>query len=505
MDDLLGSGTGAAPALLVPGGPSLTYDRLRGAADGIAAALTARGIRPGATVAAALTNGPPIVAAFFGTARMRGAFAPLNSAYTLDEFAFYLNDILPAAVLLAPGTVPAARAAAARLGIPIIDLALDATGAAALDGEPAAGGVEAAAQAGDVALFLHTSGTTSRPKGVPLTHANLAASAQNIRRWYTLGPADVSLCVMPLFHVHGLVFSTLAVLAAGGTVVVPERFSAGAFWPLVAKYRVTVVSAVPTILRTLLLRAADDGAPAAGEHTLRFMRSSSSPLAASEMLRLEARFGVPVIEAYSMTEAAHQMCANPLAGERRPGSVGVGAFVEVTVLDEAGTELLPGSVGEVAVRGPNVSAGYHNNPTANVQAFANGWFRTGDYGWLDAGGYLTLVGRLKEIINRGGEKISPVEIDAVLNECPGVREAVSFAVPDEKYGDAVAAALVLAPETAVADVLVFARTRLAPFKIPSVIHVVGEIPKTATGKIQRRLVADALSAPAAETAAENAV
>ena len=258
----------------------------------------------------------------------------------------------------------------------------------------------------------------------------------------------------------------------------------------------TVVSAVPTILRTLLLRAEDDAAPPAGKHTLRFMRSSSSPLAASEMLRLEARFGVPVIEAYSMTEAAHQMCANPLAGERRPGSVGVGAFVEVTVLDDAGSELPAGSVGEVAVRGPNVTAGYHNNPAANAQAFTNGWFRTGDYGRLDAAGYLTLAGRLKEIINRGGEKISPVEIDAVLRECPGVREAVSFAVPDEKYGEAVAAALVLEPETEVAEVLAFARTRLAPFKIPTVIHVVGEIPKTATGKIQRRLVAEALSAPA---------
>jgi len=494
LDDLLTAGATHHPALVVPGGLSLDYASVQRTAHALGAALAARGIEPGDRVAASFGNGLEVVAAFFATAGARATFAPLNSAYTEEEFRFYLEDIAPRAILLAPGTVPAARAAAATLSIPVVDLALDAQGAPLVDGVLANGTHERRAQDGDVALFLHTSGTTSRPKGVPLTHGNLTTSAHNIVRWYSLTASDVSLCVMPLFHVHGLVFSTLAVLAAGGTVVVPERFSASAFWPTVAATGATVVSAVPTIYRTLLLRADDDAAPGPGEHGLRFMRSSSSPLPASEMQRLEARFGVPVIEAYSMTEASHQMAANPLEGERRPGSVGVGAFVEVGILDEAGDVQPTGTVGEVAVRGGNVTAGYHNNPAANEVAFINGWFRTGDYGVLDEAGYLTLVGRLKELINRAGEKISPVEVDDALLSHPGVAEACAFAIPDEKYGEAVAAALVLRdPATHVADILAYAGGRLASFKVPSRVIVVDAIPRTATGKVQRRNVAAAFA------------
>jgi acyl-CoA synthetase (AMP-forming)/AMP-acid ligase II len=496
LDDLLEAGVSEQCALAVPGGRALNYASLRVAARSIGVALVERGVAAGDKVAAAFVNSPEIIAAFFGTAGARATFAPLNGAYTEEEFAFYLEDIAPALLLLAPGSVPSARAAAAKLQIRVADVTLDMRGIPIVDGGAIAQTHDRIACDDDVALFLHTSGTTSRPKGVPLTHANLTASAGNIARWYELGAADVSYCVMPLFHVHGLVFSTLAVLGAGGSVVVPEKFSAGAFWPTVAQYGVTVASAVPTILRTLLLRAESDGAPLPGEHPLRFIRSSSSPLPASEMQRLEARFGVPVIEAYSMTEAAHQMCANPLRGARRPGSVGIGAFVDVTILDADGNELEPGDVGEVCVRGANVTRGYHNNAAANAAAFTNGWFRTGDYGTRDADGYVTLVGRLKELINRGGEKISPVEVDDALMAHPGVKEAVSFAVPDEKYGEAVAAALVLHAGTAVDDVLAFARGRLAAFKIPTITHVVSEIPRTATGKVQRRIVAAAF-APAA--------
>ena len=489
--DLLDRGVAEQPAVIVPGGVTLTYDVLRTSAHRFGAALVARGIAVGETVAASFTNGPEIVVAFFGAVGARATFAPLNAAYTEDEFAFYLDDIAPKVLVLAPGSVPAARVAAAKLGIAVVDLALDSNGMPHVAGVLEDGTHDRVATDDDVALFLHTSGTTSRPKGVPLSHDNIATSAGNIGRWYALVAEDVSFCVMPLFHVHGLVFSTIAVLAAGGTVVVPEKFSASAFWPTVERYRVTVVSAVPTILRTLLLRADEDGAPQPGTHALRFIRSSSSALPATEMRRLEARFGVPVIEAYSMTEAAHQMCANPLEGERRPGSVGVGAFVDVTVLDEAGNELAPGGVGEVAIRGKNVTKGYHNNAAANAAAFTNGWFRTGDFGTLDERGYLVLTGRLKELINRGGEKISPVEIDEALISHPGVKEAVAFGVPDEKYGEAVAAALVLHAGITVDEVLAHTRTRLAAFKVPTTVHVVDEIPKTATGKVQRRIVAAA--------------
>ncbi len=492
LEGLLANAPAEKVAILTPEGAAHSYATLRASAARLAAALADRGIAPGDRVAASFANGAPIVHAFFGVAAARATFAPLNAAYTEDEFRFYLEDIAPKLVLLAPGTVPAARTAAISLGIRVADFSLDDNGLALVDGKSlAAAAASDTVNESDIALFLHTSGTTSRPKGVPLSHRNLTTSALNIGKWYELGPSDISLCVMPLFHVHGLVFSTLATLGAHASVVIPEKFSASAFWPTVAEFGVSVVSAVPTIYRTLLLRADDDRAPHGGEHTVRFFRSSSAALPALEMHRLEARFGVPVIEAYSMTEAAHQMCANPLRGERRAGSVGVGAFVAVTILDEHGSEREPGEVGEVAVRGANVTSGYHNNDAANAASFTNGWFRTGDYGILDEHGYLTLVGRLKELINRGGEKISPVEVDEALLSHDGVIEAVAFGMPDEKYGEVVAAAVVLKPGVSVDDVRAHVATKLSSFKVPTVMHVTDAIPKTATGKVQRRFVAAA--------------
>ncbi len=329
---------------------------------------------------------------------------------------------------------------------------------------------------------------------MPLSHANLLASAGNVAATYALAPDDVSLCVMPLFHVHGLVASTLATLRSGGTIIVPPRFSAGAFWPTVKAHRATWYTAVPTIHQVLLTRAEEDQAPAPGTSGLRFIRSCSSSLAPAIMAGLETRFGCPVLEAYGMTEASHQMTSNPLPpGERRAGSVGRGTGVHVAIMDDVGNLLLAGTQGEVVIQGPNVTRGYHNNPEANAAAFTNGWFRTGDQGVLDAAGYLTLVGRLKELINRGGEKISPREIDEVLLTHPAVAEAVCFGVPDMKYGEEVAAAVVLRSDASEAELLAHCRERLAAFKTPKKIYLVTQIPRTATGKIQRRNVAAAFA------------
>jgi len=215
------------------------------------------------------------------------------------------------------------------------------------------------------------------------------------------------------------------------------------------------------------------------------------------MAGLEARFGCPVLEAYGMTEAAHQMASNPLPpAPRRPGSVGRGTGVQVAIMDEAGTLLAVGAQGEVVIQGPNVTHGYHNNPEANAATFTHGWFRTGDQGVLDADGYLTLVGRLKELINRGGEKISPREIDEVLLTHPAVAEAVCFGVPDAKYGEEVAAAVVLRGDASEADLIAHCRDRLAAFKAPKTIYLIAQVPRTATGKIQRRAVAAAVANPA---------
>jgi acyl-CoA synthetase (AMP-forming)/AMP-acid ligase II len=333
---------------------------------------------------------------------------------------------------------------------------------------------------------------------VPLRQRNLVASAHTIAAFYELGPADVSYCAMPLFHVHGLVASTLAMLLCGGTVVVPTRFSARRFWADVQRYGVTWYSAVPTIHQTLLARAQDPTcaeAPPPGTTTLRFVRSCSSALAPATMQALEERFGVPVLEAYGMTEAAHQMASNPLPpGRRVPGSVGRATGLQIGIMDSQGALLPPGSVGEVVIRGESVTSGYHNNPQANAAAFRDGWFRTGDQGVLDEDGYLQLTGRLKEMILRGGENIAPREIDEVLLAHPAVVEAIAFGLPDAKYGEEVAAAVVLRGAATPEELMAHCRERIAEFKVPRTIFITDQIPRTATGKIQRRAVAAAFAA-----------
>src|SRR5262249_2921854 len=437
-----------------------------------------------------------VITAFLAVTTAAATAAPLNPAYTVEEFRFYLEDIEAKALIVPPGGGEQARAAAPA-GTLLIEALLSPAGWVRFDiaGPSSLPRMQTDPTPDDIALFLHTSGTTSRPKGVPLSHTNLLASAANVVATYALTSADVSLCVMPLFHVHGLVASTLATLCSGGTVIVPPRFSASAFWPSVTAHRATWYTAVPTIHQVLLIRADEDQAPVPGTSSLRFIRSCSSALAPATMAGLEARFGCPVLEAYGMTEAAHQMASNPLPPEpRRPGSVGRGTGVQVAIMDDTGTLLPAGSQGEVVIKGPNVTRGYHNNPEANAAAFTNGWFRTGDQGILDVDGYLTLIGRLKELINRGGEKISPREIDEVLLTHPAVAEAVCFGVPDAKYGEEVAAAVVLQGETSAADLIAHCRERLAAFKVPKTIHLVTQIPRTATGKVQRRGGAAAVAA-----------
>ena len=476
-------------ALLVPGGPRLTYRQLREQVRRGAEALAARGVRRGDRVALVYPNSAEAVVLFLAAATVATA-APLNPAYTTDEFRFYLEDTRARFLLVAPGQQPAARKAMPAGG-QIVEAALDEQGRLRLDG----GGRADVEPPGDdhVALVLHTSGTTSRPKIVPLRHRNLAASVGNIVPHYRLGPDDVSLCVMPLFHVHGLVASALSTLASGGTVVIAApRFNPFEFWPLVRRHRPTWYSAVPTIHLAALGRAGRERPE--GTERLRFVRSCSSALPPDLMRRMEELLEVPVLEAYGMTEAAHQMTSNPLPPqERRPGTVGVATGVEIAILDDRGRHLPVGAAGEVAIRGPNVMDGYEANPSANAEAFTDGWFRTGDQGSLDERGYLTLRGRLKELINRGGEKIAPREIDEVLLQHPAVAEAVAFGVPHPSWGEEVAAAVVLRQEATPGQLLDFCRERLADFKIPRQLYIVSEIPRTPTGKVQRRHVAASLA------------
>ncbi|MCL4784682.1 MAG: AMP-binding protein [Bryobacterales bacterium] len=472
-----------APALLAPGRAPLRFANLHREAFGIAAALAASGFASGDRVAIVQPDAAQMALAFLGVTALATA-APLNPAYLAKEFDFYLSD-LNAKVLIAPQGNHACREAASALGIPVVEMAELRTG------EPAA---LRSATPSDEALVLHTSGTTSRPKLVPLTHANLCNSAYNVAATLQLQPSDRCLNVMPLFHIHGLVAALLASLSAGASVVAVPRFEAGRFFGWLEEFRPTWYTAVPTIHQAVLgVSRAEGHTPASS--TLRLIRSSSSALPPAVMMELEEAFRVPVVEAYGMTEAAHQMASNPLPPrQRKPNSVGMAAGPEVAVMDDAGALLPPGREGEVVIRGANVTAGYDGNASANAQAFTNGWFRTGDRGYLDDESYLFLTGRIKEIINRGGEKIAPKEIDNCLLEHPAVAQAVAFAVPHTSLGQDVAAAVVLHPGAAATpcELRDFAAASLASFKVPSRILLVDEIPKGPTGKLQRIGLAEQL-------------
>jgi acyl-CoA synthetase (AMP-forming)/AMP-acid ligase II len=485
---LLESGNDHASAIGAPERATLTYAELRGVVRRTVSSLNAMGIGRNDRVAIVLPNGPEMAAAFLGIA-CGATTAPLNPAYRRDEFDFYLADLNAKALVIQAGTESPAIEVARQRGIPIVRLssgarAGDFTLLSDLSASAASSGFS---QAGDIALVLHTSGTTSRPKIVPLTHANVTASAYHIGNTLSLREDDVCLNIMPLFHIHGLIAATLSSLAAGASVVCTPGFNALKFFSWFDDARPTWYTAVPTMHQAILARA-DRNTDIIKRGRLRLIRSSSSSLPPQVMEALEGTFGVPVIEAYGMTEASHQMASNPLPPKSRfAGCVGIASGPEVAIMDAEGNLLSAGSLGEVVIRGRNVTAGYEANPEANAKAFTNGWFRTGDQGVMDEKGYLRLTGRLKELINRGGEKISPLEVDTIIMDHPAVAQVVTFAVPHDKLGEDIAAAVVLREGVACdeRELRSFVGSRVADFKVPRKIVFLSEIPKGATGKLQR--------------------
>ncbi|MGH8717332.1 MAG: AMP-binding protein [Burkholderiales bacterium] len=484
-------------ALTAPGRMGLSYRALAAHIDSVKVALSEFGLGRDDRVALVLPNGPEMAAAFLGVAS-RAVCAPLNPSYCAEEFDFYLSDLGVKALIVEVGSDSTACAVARSRGVDVIELAPAGNAPAgifSLHGNARRVVDSRSAQGEDVALLLHTSGTTSRPKLVPLLHRNLCASAFNIGRTLRLSPEDCCLNVMPLFHIHGLVAALLSSLAAGASVVCTPEFSAPRFFDWMAEFRPSWYTAVPTMHQTVLAHCRDH-VEVIARHRLRFIRSSSAALPAQVMAELEAVFQTPVIESYGMTEAAHQMASNPLPPrERKPRSVGVAAGPEVAIMDARGAWLGQGQIGEVVIRGANVTPGYENNAPANQASFTDGWFRTGDQGYLDADGYLFLTGRLKEIINRGGEKISPREVDEALLEHPAIAQAVAFSLPHPTLGEDIAAAVVLKEKdsTEAHAIREFLFERLADFKIPSQIVIVPAIPKGPTGKLQRIGLADKLA------------
>ena len=487
-----------AIAITAPDRRPLPYRRLLGQVEDTVRALSSAGLRRNDRVALVLPNGPEMAVAFLAVAS-GATCAPLNPAYTEEEFDFYISDLNARALIVTSDMESPARRVARKRQVPILELAPAAEAEAGIftlaSGELSSAHELSFAEASDTALVLHTSGTTSRPKIVPLTQANVCRSASNIATTLALTAKDRCLNVMPLFHIHGLIGALLSSVSAGASIVCTPGFDPEKFFGWLEAFQPTWYTAAPTIHQAVLARAAANRGTIA-RRPLRLIRSSSAALPKQVMADLEEAFQTQVIEAYSMTEASHQMTSSPLAPLRRkPGSVGLPAGPEVAVMDEAGNLLRPGEIGEVVIRGANVTKGYENNLKANQAAFTNGWFRTGDQGRFDSDGYLFLIGRLKEIINQGGEKIAPSEVDEVLNQHAAVAQAVTFGVPHPTLGEDVAAAIVLKQGARVTEgeLREFAATRLAEFKTPKQILFVDAIPKGPTGKLQRIGLADKLA------------
>lgn len=488
-------------AIIAPNRQSLTYHKLCLHLEKTVSVLNEFGIGKNDRVAIVLPNGPELATAFLSVAA-GATSAPLNPAYRESEVDFYLSDLNAKALIVKSDIDSAAVNIAHAKGIPVFRLVVNPSEPAGIFSLENQLGMQSNvvstqgkfSSKNDIALVLHTSGTTARPKIVPIIQSNLLSSANNIQKTLKLSSKDRCLNVMPLFHIHGLVAAVLSSMNSGAGIICTPGFDVIKFYDWLEEYSPTWYSAVPTMHQAILARAVNHQ-DVLQRNSLRFIRSSSASLPPQVMAELEKTFAVPVIEAYGMTEATHQMASNPLPPmPRKPGSVGPAAGPEIAIMDENGNFLGKGEQGEIIIRGDNVIEGYENNPEANLRAFTKSWFRTGDLGYLDEENYLTITGRLKEIINRGGEKISPREIDEVLLDHPDIKQAIAFSIPHPKLGEEVAAAIILQSdsEATALDIRRFASNYLADFKVPRKIVILDQIPLGPTGKLQRVGLAEKL-------------
>ncbi len=490
-----------APAILAPGRPPVTFDQLKQAVRCIQCSLIEHGFGRDDRIAIVLPNGPEMAVAFLGVSTV-AISAPLNPAYQAPEFESCLSGLRVKGMIYQSGIATRALEVARSLRIRLLPLSAKLTDpfeAFHLSSNGAVAKISAnlspLESPGDIALVLRTSGTTSQPKIVPLTQHNLCCSAENISASLHLTPDDRCLSIMPLFHIHGLIGAVLATITAGASVVCAPGFDAKQFYAWLDEFQPSWFTAVPTMHHAILGEA--------GSHMeiikrrpLRFIRSCSASLPPKLMAELEHTFSVPVIEAYGMTETSHQITSNPLPpSPRKAGSVGIPTGAQVAVMDEERNLLATCATGEVVVRGANMTSGYENNLVANQEAFTNGWFRTGDQGWIDDDGYVYLTGRLKELINRGGEKITPREVDETLLGHPAIDQAVTFPIPHPRLGEDIAVAVVLRSgwTASEGEIRQYAAERLAYYKVPRRVILVSEIPKGASGKLQRVGLAKTLS------------
>ena len=468
----------------------LNYKDLKSFIDKISKQLAGNGLSNKDRAAIVLPNGPYMASSFLAISSYMSA-APLNPSYKSEEYEFYLKDLNPKIVLVEKNSENPVVDVAKKLKIELCEINPEKDGPSGIFNIYEKESEYSLPDENDEALVLHTSGTTSRPKIVPLTNKNIFSSAENISKSLNLSKNDHCLNIMPLFHIHGLIAILASSMKAGASVCASNGFNAIKFLDMAKSEKITWYSGVPTMHQAILLRARRN-LEVAKLLKLRLIRSSSASLPPVVFKDLNDVFSCPVIEAYGMTEATHQMTSNPLPPkQQKAGFVGLPAGPEVCIMNENGEVLNQGDEGEVCIKGENVTLGYDNNEEANKTSFTNGWFRTGDQGYFDNEGYLKISGRLKEIINKGGEKISPLEVDNVLMDHPLIDQAVCFGYEDKMLGENIASAIIIKSGEICSenDVLEYAKEKLAKFKIPKKIFFVEEIPKGATGKLQRNVLA----------------
>ena len=477
---------GDVAAILAPGRTPLRFAQLLDRVVEIRATLNTLGIGRGDRVAAALPASADTALCFLGVAAC-ATYAPLNPDYTEDEFARYLARLQPKAVIVPADAGTAVRNAAGRLGIRVIDLVGSTAGCAGafeLRCDAVTDGAPPQWAAGeDLALILLTSGMTDRPKLVPMKHRHLLAHVRASSAHFALGRRDRYLHTMPMFHGHGLKSGVALPLLAGSGVICAPGFDVASFFENMAAMEATWYSAGYTLQQAIFDRLREFRG-VAERARLRFIVTSSGPTNPSVVRGLEAAFGAPVLNRYSTSETCVISCEPLPPRIRKPGTAGVPVLNEIGIVDARGSRLGPGEDGEVVTRGPGVMDGYLDEPEVNDRAFVDGWFRTGDAGRLDADGYLTITGRIKEVINRGGEKVAPMEVERVIAEHPAVARVCVFGIPHPTLGEEVAAAVVPTKDGADSErsIVEFANARLAGFKVPRRVFFTAGLSPSGSGK-----------------------
>jgi len=480
-------------------GRQWTYGEFDSAVNRSANMLRANGISKGDVVSLLLPNSPEYIIAYFACWKIGALAGPVNSLLKPEEVEWVIGNSEAKLMLIGSefdsnGSVPAERSTVIFDNVSIADDFSDTLDPVDLNSD-------------DEAIIIYTSGTTGKPKGCLLTHGNLIANARQITEWMRFTDTDRLLTLMPLFHMNAVSVTTMTALYAGASTVVSPKFSASRFWDIVEKYRITSFGSVATMLSMLLNSPTSDNPKSEIQNpkskSLRFAMCGSAPVPAEVLRKFEETFGVLVIEGYGLSESTCRSTFNPPDESRRPGSCGKPIGNEMAVFDENDDEVPEGELGEIVLRGPNIFKGYFKNPDATAKAFANGWFHTGDIGYCDADGFFFIADRKSDMIIRAGENIYPREIDDLLYTHPAIAHAAVIGVPDELYGEEVAAFVVLKDGSKLsADELIeFCRKHLADYKCPKSVHFVDDIPKGPTGKLLKRELARLFKESRTESAA----